>query len=65
MSNSKITELASRLTGPNQSSSRNDTRRSDPDEDDDDAIFAALEAEIENDDDEGMRERGMQELKRE
>ena len=54
---STVPELASRL-----SKARNDTR-SDPDDEDD--IFAQLEAEIENDDDVALRESGMQELKRE
>ncbi|KAH8105915.1 GTPase inhibitor [Cristinia sonorae] len=65
--NSRISELSSRLTDPIQSSSssRKDMHRSDPDEDDDEAIFAELEAEIENDDNAATRERGMLEMKRE
>ncbi|KAJ3489719.1 hypothetical protein NLI96_g1942 [Meripilus lineatus] len=55
---SNISELASRYADLHKSS------RSDPDEDEDD-IFAELEAEIENDDNAGLREHGMQELKRE
>ncbi|THH32953.1 hypothetical protein EUX98_g1254 [Antrodiella citrinella] len=66
MSN-RISELSSRLVDPIQSasSSRSGTRRSDPDEEDEDTIFAELEAEIENADDAATRERGMQELQRE
>jgi hypothetical protein len=40
-------------------------RRSDESDDDDDAIFAELEAEIENDDSIGMREQGLEAIKRE
>lgn len=64
----KIAHLSSRLTDSIQNSSSMKApahdRGSDPDEDMED-IFAQLEAEIENDDDIGVRERGMEELKRE
>lgn len=60
-SDSKITSLSSRLVEPNQAPSR----RHYDSEDDDDAIFAELEAEIENDDNIAMRERGLEIIKRE
>ena len=56
---SNIPELASRLDR-----ARHNTR-SDPDDDNEDDIFAELEAEIENDGNIDLRESGMQELKRE
>lgn len=61
-SNSKVASLSARLVEPNRIS-----RRGQPDdgEDDDDAIFAELEAEIENDDSSAMRERGLEAIKRE
>ena len=55
---SNIQELAARYADLHKNS------RSDPDEDEDD-IFAELEAEIENDDNAALREHGMQEIKRE
>ena len=55
-SNSKVNELTNRLTDPYAS-------RSDPDEDEE--LFAQLEAEIENDDNAALRERGIEELKQE
>lgn len=55
-SNPKVNELTTRLTDPYSS-------RSDPDEDEE--LFAQLEAEIENDDSAALRERGIDELKRE
>ena len=55
-SNSKVNELTNRLTDPY-------TSRSDPDEDEE--LFAQLEAEIENDDNAALRERGIEELKQE
>lgn len=62
----KIDNLASRLTDaiqkPSSSTSRNS--RSDPEEDEDD-IFAQLEDEIENDDSIAIRERRLEEIKRE
>jgi len=61
-SNPKVHELSARLTDPIQSSTRFDSR-SDPD--DDDELFAQLEAEIENDDNASLREHGMEELRRE
>ncbi|KAL0573013.1 hypothetical protein V5O48_008959 [Marasmius crinis-equi] len=64
-SNPKIASLASRLVEPNQPGGR--ARRTDDDLelDDDDAIFAELEAEIENDDNSSVREQGLAILKRE
>ncbi|KAI0796740.1 GTPase inhibitor [Abortiporus biennis] len=53
-SNPKVAELTSRLT---------QLDRSDPDDDED--IFAQLEAEIENDDNAALRERGLKELQKE
>ncbi|KAI0081702.1 GTPase inhibitor [Panus rudis PR-1116 ss-1] len=61
-SNAKVAELTSRLTEPYHHPS---TSRSDPDEDDDEAIFAELEAELENDDNPALREQGLEQLKRE
>ncbi|TRM67683.1 thioredoxin-like protein [Schizophyllum amplum] len=61
-SHAKITSLAARLVDPNNESRRN---RDLDDEDDEEAIFAELEAEIENDDDAANRERGMAVLKSE
>ncbi|KAK7695929.1 hypothetical protein QCA50_000568 [Cerrena zonata] len=55
-SNPKVHELTSRLTDPRSA-------RSDPD--DDEELFAQLEAEIENDDSAALRERGLGELKQE
>ena len=55
-SNSKVNELTNRLTDPYAS-------RSDPDEDEE--LFAQLEAEIQNDDNAALRERGIEELKQE
>lgn len=55
-SNAKVNELTSRLTDPYAS-------KSDPDEDEE--LFAQLEAELENDDNATLRERGIQELQRE
>ncbi|KAH7887642.1 thioredoxin-like protein [Phlebopus sp. FC_14] len=53
--NSKMSSLASRLVESN--SARSEA------EDDEDAIFAELEAEIENDDSAAFREHGLQQLK--
>ncbi|EEB90436.1 hypothetical protein MPER_11357 [Moniliophthora perniciosa FA553] len=62
-SNPKIASLASRLVEPNQPHRK---RRDEEDElDDEDAIFAELEAEIENDDNSAIRERGLAALKQE
>lgn len=58
-SHSKIASLSSRLLEPNRSS------RDDNSEDDEDAIFAELEAEIENDDNPAVREQGIGVIKRE
>jgi len=66
----KITALASRLTDSIQNSGDRPTGsgshepRSDPDEDEED-IFAQLEAEIENNDDASTREQGVEHIKRE
>ncbi|TFY67793.1 hypothetical protein EVG20_g3811 [Dentipellis fragilis] len=59
--NSKVSILSAQLTAPGASSSQS---RSDPDELDDEALFAELEAEIENDDG-PFREHGIKELQRE
>ncbi|KAF5390718.1 hypothetical protein D9757_002680 [Collybiopsis confluens] len=61
-SNSKIASLAARLVEPNHP----DTWRSDEDdEDDDETLFAELEAEIENDGSSAMREQGLETLRKE
>ncbi|KAG7096827.1 hypothetical protein E1B28_004236 [Marasmius oreades] len=64
-SNPKITSLASRLIEPNHPAGRSGKHADDLDLDDDDAIFAELEAEIENDDNSAIREQGLAVLKRE
>lgn len=56
-SNAKVNNLTTRLTDPYASNIR-----SDPEEDDEE-LFAQLEAEIENDDNAALRERGMDQLK--
>ena len=61
-SNSRITSLAARLVEPNDS---NRSRCDPKDEDDEDALFAELEEEIENNSNSFMREHGLQVLKRE
>ncbi|ESK96114.1 gtpase inhibitor [Moniliophthora roreri MCA 2997] len=62
-SNPKIASLASRLVEPNQPHRK---RRDEEDESgDEDAIFAELEAEIENDDNSAIREQGLAALKQE
>jgi len=53
--------LSTRLVEPNQAPNRHHFDS----EDDDDTIFAELEAEIENDDNIAMRERGLETIKRE
>ncbi|EGO27817.1 hypothetical protein SERLADRAFT_435583 [Serpula lacrymans var. lacrymans S7.9] len=55
----KVASLAARLVEPN-----NDPKKFE-DEEDDDAIFAELEAEIENDDSATLREQGLDRLKQE
>ncbi len=60
-SNKRIETLAARLVEPNNP--RN--RAQDSDDDDDEALFAELEAEIENDGSYAMREQGLEVLKRE
>lgn len=63
-SNSRITSLAARLVEPNDSNrSRRDVEEND--DKDDDALFAELEEEIENNSNSFMREHSLQELKRE
>ncbi|KXN86420.1 Queuine tRNA-ribosyltransferase-like protein [Leucoagaricus sp. SymC.cos] len=59
-SGSKIATLGARLVEPNQA-----TRCHSEDSEDDEAIFAELEAEIENDENYAMRERGLEAIKRE
>ncbi|KAF8917895.1 thioredoxin-like protein [Mucidula mucida] len=61
-SNPKITSLAARLVEPNDPRHK---RTASDDEDDDEAIFAELEAEIENDSSSSMREQGLVVLRRE
>jgi len=61
-SNPRITSLAGRLVDPNTHQAR--SGRVDDDEDED-ALFAELEAEIENDDNSYMREQGLEVFKRE
>ncbi len=61
-SNPKITSLAARLVEPNDPRHK---RTASDDEDDDEAIFAELEAEIENDSSSSMREQGLDVLRRE
>jgi len=53
--------LSARLVEPNQAPNRHHFDV----EDDEDAIFAELEAEIENDDNIAMREQGLETIKRE
>lgn len=61
--NSNIAVLTSRLTQPGPSSSKRvDSDGSDIDEEE---LFAQLEAEIENDSDIALRERGLEKIKRE
>jgi hypothetical protein len=62
-SDSKIVKLGTRLVEPNQSSIGRHLE--DNEDDDDDAIFAELEAEIENDENSAMRERGLEAVRRE
>ncbi|KAK1230112.1 hypothetical protein PQX77_006827 [Marasmius sp. AFHP31] len=64
-SNPKIASLASRLVEPNQPGGRSKRADDDYELDDDDAIFAELEAEIENDDNAAIREQGLAILQRE
>ncbi|KAJ8086760.1 hypothetical protein PM082_005583 [Marasmius tenuissimus] len=64
-SNPKIASLASRLVEPNQPGGRSKRTDDDYELDDDDAIFAELEAEIENDDNAAIREQGLAILQRE
>jgi pantothenate kinase len=61
-SDPKITSLASRLV---ESVHRHDRTRHEAEELDEDAIFAELEAEIENNSDAAMREQGLEVFKRE
>lgn len=56
--NPKLASLASRLVEPNNSRDRDE-------EDDEEALFAELEAEIENDSSSAMREHGLTALKQE
>ncbi|KIK68008.1 hypothetical protein GYMLUDRAFT_803974 [Collybiopsis luxurians FD-317 M1] len=60
-SNSNIASLAARLVEPNHP----DRHSHSEDLEDDDALFAELEAEIENDDNATMREQGLEILRRE
>ena len=62
--NPKIASLASRLIEPNNPQAHN-RNQSDDDLDDDEAIFAQLEAEIEDDTSSAMREQGLEVLRRE
>jgi hypothetical protein len=63
-SNSRITSLAARLVEPNDPiRSRRDIEEND--DKDDDALFAELEEEIENNSNSFMREHSLQVLKRE
>ncbi|TFK29386.1 GTPase inhibitor [Coprinopsis marcescibilis] len=62
MSSAKAASLAARLVAPNLGSSR---QRNSDDEDDEDAIFAQLEEEIENDPSYSVREQAVSMLKRE
>ncbi|KAM6495781.1 Thioredoxin-like fold [Amanita muscaria] len=55
---SKVATLTNRVVKPDQ-------RVTMDDDEDDEALFAALEAEIENDDDPVLRERGLEALKKE
>jgi hypothetical protein len=65
--NPKITSLAARLIEPNdpQRHKHNKHNNDDDDDADDEALFAELEAEIENDSSSAMREQGLEVLKRE
>ncbi|KAJ2920163.1 hypothetical protein MD484_g357, partial [Candolleomyces efflorescens] len=63
MSSSRAATLASRLVDPNVKGSRN--RRDDSEDEDEDAIFAELEEEIENDSNSSIREHALQLLKNE
>ncbi|KAG2013531.1 hypothetical protein CC2G_010430 [Coprinopsis cinerea AmutBmut pab1-1] len=63
MSSSKAATLASRLVQPNNPGGRG--RHDSDEEDDDEAIFAELEEEIENDSSASVREHAMSLLKRE
>ncbi|KAF9076792.1 thioredoxin-like protein [Rhodocollybia butyracea] len=65
MSNPKITSLAARLVEPNNHPHRKSRHDDDEDLDDDEALFAELEEEIENDSNSTMREQGLQMLRRE
>ncbi|KAJ2930237.1 hypothetical protein H1R20_g6903, partial [Candolleomyces eurysporus] len=63
MSSSRAATLASRLVEPNAKGSRN--RRDDSEDEDEDAIFAELEEEIENDSNSSIREHALKLLKNE
>ena len=64
INSSRATTLAARLVDPNRQHSRRG-RGSDTEEDDEDAIFAELEEEIENDSNYSVREQAMSILKNE
>ncbi|KAK7470515.1 hypothetical protein VKT23_001941 [Stygiomarasmius scandens] len=64
MSTSKIESLAARLVDPNQPDKKSRNQDSEDEFDDDEAIFAELEAEIENGDS-GMREQALDAIRRE
>jgi hypothetical protein len=63
-SNPKITSLAARLVEPNNPHYERNHHH-EVDEEDEEALFAELEAEIENDSNAVMREQGLEVLRRE
>jgi len=63
--NSKILSLTARLVEPDVSRRRELNNTEGDGDDDDEALFAELEAEIENDSSSAMREQGLEVLRRE
>lgn len=57
--------MAARLVEPNNPHNYKSTQHHEEDEEDEDALFAELEEEIENDSNAAMREQGLEALRRE
>ncbi|KAG5648952.1 hypothetical protein DXG03_000301 [Asterophora parasitica] len=64
-SNPKIASLAARIVESNHADRRRHNRDEEEYEDDDEALFAELEEEIENDSNAALREQGLEVLRRE
>lgn len=64
-SNPKVASLAARLVEPNYPQHHKRNQVHEEDDEDEEAIFAELEAEIENDSNAVMREHGLEVLRRE